>query len=203
MIDEYSWWQKLRFCSTTTVLYALTLLFAVAVLHPRGLLANARPVAYIKPQPAVHTAPAPAVVAISGIPDRIVIPSENVDLTVVVGYYVSSVAAWTLSGYDAEYANTSSPANNIGGNTFIYGHNNDYVFGALRHVTPTVGATALLYTTNGHIFAYNFVSVTSVAPDDVTALDYAGPPIMTIQTCTGSLNEWRTLYRFDFSKVVQ
>jgi LPXTG-site transpeptidase (sortase) family protein len=199
-MNEYSWLQKFRFCTTTTALYALTVVFGIYILHSPGVLASARPIAYHQPAKPI----APAVTLVSGIPNRIVIPSENVDLTVVEGYYVSSVAAWTLSGFDAEFADTSSPANNIGGNTFIYGHNNDYVFGALRHNTPAVGAEALLYTTNGHVFAYTFVSVSSVGPDDVAALDYSGsPPIMTIQTCTGSLNEWRTLYRFDFSKVVQ
>ena len=97
----------------------------------------------------------------------------------------------------------SSLANNAGGDTFIYGHNNDFVFGALRHNTPQPNALALIYTDNGHIFSYSFQSVTSVAPNDVSALDYRGRPIMTIQTCTGSLNEWRTMYKFDFVGVLQ
>jgi hypothetical protein len=27
--------------------------------------------------------------------------------------------------------------------------------------------------------------------------------MLTIQTCTGSLNEWRTMYRFHFTELVQ
>jgi len=202
MVSVHSWAQKARFYANVVVLYGVTMLFVVYALHPNGLFANTQAVAYIRVAKKTSI-PEPHVNLIAGIPVRISIPSENVNLTVVEGYYVPAVAAWTLSGYDAEYANTSSLANNVGGNTFIYGHNNDYVFGALRHVTPAVGAAALVYTSNGHIFQYNFQSVISVAPYDVAALNYSGPPIMTIQTCTGSLNQWRTLFRFTFDKVIQ
>jgi LPXTG-site transpeptidase (sortase) family protein len=142
-------------------------------------------------------------VLVSGLPDRITIPASGVDLTVIPGYYDSSTDSWTLSGYDAQFAMISALANNEAGQTFIYGHNNDYVFGALRHVTPSVGAQAFVYTTNNHIFAYNFTSVQSVGPNDVSILNYSGSPSLLIQTCTGSLNEWRTEYTFAFNKVVQ
>jgi sortase (surface protein transpeptidase) len=96
----------------------------------------------------------------------------------------------------------SAVANNTSGDTFIYGHNNDYVFGAFRHITPTPGATAFVYTANGHIFDYTFDSSLNLSPDDTSILTYQGPPVLTIQTCTGSVNEWRTMYRFNFDKVV-
>jgi sortase (surface protein transpeptidase) len=145
----------------------------------------------------------PMVPVVSGQPDRITIPSEAVDLPVIPGIYDQATDSWTLSGYEAQFATVSTPANNIGGETFIYGHNNDYVFGALRHVTPSIGAEAFVYTDNGHIFAYTFERTWSVGPYDVSTLDYRGPPVLLIQTCTGSLNEWRTMYFFTFEKVVQ
>jgi LPXTG-site transpeptidase (sortase) family protein len=143
------------------------------------------------------------VVETSGQPDRITIPSEDLDLPVIPGAYDPSTDSWTLSGYKAQFATASAPANNVGGETFIYGHNNDYVFGALRHVTPSVGAEAFVYTTNGHEFAYSFQKTWSVGPYDVSTLHYQGPPILLIQTCTGSFNELRTMYLFNFEKVVQ
>jgi hypothetical protein len=96
----------------------------------------------------------------------------------------------------------SALANNAAGETFVYGHNNDFVFGSLRHKTPAIGSVALLYTDNGHIFEYHFSAVTSLSPSDTSVLDYSGTPILLIQTCTGSLNEWRTEYTFQFYKVI-
>lgn len=156
------------------------------------------------PSQKVRTQPtAPAVKRIAGEPVRITIPSESVDLPIVPGAYDPSTDSWTLYGYKAQFATVSAPANNIGGETFIYGHNNDYVFGALRHVTPSVGAEAFLYTNNNHVFAYTFEKSWSVGPYDVGTLDYQGPPVLLIQTCTGSFNELRTMYLFNFEKVMQ
>lgn len=144
-----------------------------------------------------------AVPLIAGTPIRVVIPSRYVDLPVIPGTYDKATDSWTLSGYDAQFATASEPANNIGGETFIYGHNNDYVFGALRHATPDAGAEAIIYTSNGHEFAYRFEKTWSVGPYDVATLSYQGPPVLLIQTCTGSFNELRTMYVFAFEKVIQ
>lgn len=203
MHDEHAWTQKVRFFGNAATLYLLTIVcawYAVQPLHPFD---HTRNVALTKTAQTPHLPAAPKIKLISGRPVRIVIPSESVDLPLDPGYYDSATDSWTLSGYRAQFAMMSTLANNQGGETFIYGHNNDYVFGALRHVTPSVGAEALLYASNGHIFAYKFVSVKSLAPSDVSILNYQGPPILTIQTCTGSLNEWRTMYQFTFDKVVQ
>src|SRR5579884_3922370 len=68
----------------------------------------------------------PKVVEINGMPDRLVIPNSNVDLTVIPGYYYPETDSWTLSGYDAQFAMMSTLPNNVAGQTFIYGHNNNY-----------------------------------------------------------------------------
>jgi hypothetical protein len=201
---EHSLLQKVRFCTNIGVVYLLTIAFAWYAIHPTPAFKLASATIIQKP----HVPAASAIQVISGLPDRIVIPGSSwnglvVDLPVDPGYYDPTTGTWTLSGYRAQFAMFSSLANNIGGETYIYGHNNDYVFGALRHVTPAVGSIALLYTTNGHIFSYTFVSASNVAPDVTSVLNYQGPPIMTIQTCTGSFNEVRTLYRYNFQKVVQ
>jgi hypothetical protein len=201
-----SWLQKARYGANLGAIYLLTIAFAWYAVHPHTTFKS---VAITKAEQRPHLIAAkPGVTEISGLPIRIVIPGSSwnglvVDLPVDQGYYDSASNSWTLSGRHAQFAMVSSLANNVGGDTYIYGHNNDYVFGALRHVTPTVGAIALLYTSNGHIFSYKFVSATNVAPDITSVLKYQGPPIMTIQTCTGSLNEVRTLYRYAFDKVVQ
>lgn len=205
MHGEPSWFQKVRFCTNVGAIYLLTIAFAWYAVHPQPAWQT---VAITKTSQTPHLPAAPAVKIISGQPVEIVIPGsawngKSVDLPVDPGYYDAATDSWTLSGYRAQFAMISSLANNVGGDTYIYGHNNNDVFGALRHVTPTVGSTALIYTSNGHIFAYSFVSASNVAPDITSVLDYNGPPIMTIQTCTGSFNEVRTLYKYSFDRVVQ
>jgi len=200
MQNELSLIRKVRFVVNVAGWYLLTAVIAWAVLHPAPRI-QVRYAAY-KTVPAI-----PAIKVVSGIPVRIVIPDSSyqgqvVDLPVDKGYY-DPANGWTLSGYHAQYMTISSPANNYSGQTFIYGHNNDFVFGALRHTTPSPGAQALIYADNGHVFSYSFVSATDVAPDYTAVLGYHGPPILTIQTCTGSFNEVRTLYTFEFDKVVQ
>lgn len=194
--------QKLRFYSQLVVVYALTLLVGWFAVRPHHAFASNQAQLSRQQQlphvPVIAHAP-----AVSGRPVRIVIPNSGIDLPVDEGFYNSADGSWTLSGYHAQFAMISTLANNRAGETFIYGHNNNYVFGALRHVTPAAGALALLYTDNGHIFAYTFTAANSVGPDDVSTLAYNGPPVLVIQTCTGSLNEWRTMYHFNFDKVVQ
>lgn len=183
------------------LLYVMTLaMIGFAVSTPS---VAARPILPPTPVPARVQPTAPKIVVISGEPNRVTIPSEQLDLPVVPGTYDPATDSWTLNGYLAQFATVSAPANNVGGETFIYGHNNDYVFGALRHLTPSVGAAAFVYSTNGHEFAYTFVKSWSVGPYDVNTLDYQGPPVLLIQTCTGSLNQYRTMYLFTFERVIQ
>ncbi len=202
MVIRYLSGGKASFYVKAAAVYLLTIVFLWYIVRPASSLAQSRIVSITKPSIPAHSY-IEKVPLVSGIPTQIVIPSESVNLPIDEGYYNASNATWTLSGYKTQFAMSSALANNLNGETFIYGHNNDYVFGALRHHTPQVGSTALLYTSNGHIFSYIFESSMSVSPSDVAVLDYAGPPILIIQTCTGSLNEWRTMYKFDFYKVMQ
>lgn len=204
---EHSVRQKVRFCANIGIIYLLTICFAWYALKPVfGVkLVSATTIAQ---RPHVPARVKPSFQIVSGLPNRIVIPDSSwdgrvVDLPIDPGYYDAATDTWTLSGYRAQFVMFSSLPNNYIGETYIYGHNNDYVFGALRHVTPAVGSTALLYTTNGHIFSYTFNHATSIGPDVTSVLTYTGRPIMVIQTCTGSFNEVRTLYYYDFQKVLQ
>jgi LPXTG-site transpeptidase (sortase) family protein len=192
--------KKVRFFGTSGILYVLSIVCVWYAARPLQPVA-AQVVSFKGTPSAVQSASGADLVV--GRPNRIVIPSEDVDLPVDQGFYDSADASWTLNGYRAQFDMASSPANNYGGETFIYGHNNDYVFGALRHHAPAPGALALLYTVNGHVFAYRFTRSWSLTPDDVSVLNYQGSPVLLIQTCTGSLNEWRTMYLFTFDKVVK
>jgi len=136
---------------------------------------------------------------ISGIPVRIVISPLYIDLPVDKGVYDPSTDTWTLHDLRAYYAVYSSPANNISGNTFLYGHNNYQTLGAIKSITP--GTIAQLYTDNGHVFDYSFDSYSFVEPNDLSVFNYQGKPLLTVQTCTGVWNETRGMFKFNFVKV--
>jgi hypothetical protein len=198
MSNGHWWVRKTSYYLRLGFIYALSIAFAVLCLSPSSSASTTnRHIIQVPLKPNSN-----GTVAITGRPVRLVIPGSSIDIPVDEGYYNPSDATWTLSGFHAQFDMDSTLANNITGETFIYGHNNDFVFGALRHVTPQQGAVAMLYTSNGHIMEYAFQKSYSVAPNDTTVLNYAGTPTLTIQTCTGSLNEWRTMFEFQFEKVL-
>ncbi|HSX29511.1 MAG TPA: sortase [Candidatus Saccharimonadales bacterium] len=139
-------------------------------------------------------APAPQKL-ITGKPVRIIIPSLNIDLPVIDGYYNAQRQQWTLTSDKAQYATMTSPANNAGGNTFIYGHNRKGVFNTLNQIK--VGDTVTLTTDNGHTFTYSFRGALETIPTDDSLFHYQGKPILTVQTCSGVWYQNRQLFTFD------
>lgn len=175
---------------------------AISAYAPRSIVLAKEPIVTTEPQKAepLKAAP-PAFIPISGKPVRLVIPDSNIDLPIDEGFYNETDGSWTLSDFHLQYAMMTMLANNHTGNTFIYGHATDRVLGTLTRQTPTVGSLAQVYTDNGHIFTYKFQSSRSLTPDDTSIFSYSGPPILTVQTCTGSVSEWRTMFTFTFEKV--
>jgi LPXTG-site transpeptidase (sortase) family protein len=189
--------RKARYYSSVAILYLLTLLFAFGAFRPLTSSHNVAaatnlPVELIKADSSTQT--------IAGKPIRIVIPDVGIDLPIDEGRYNPVDGSWSLSGYHAQFAMMTPEANNNTGNTFIYGHNNKYVFGPIKKITP--GSIAQVYTDSGRIFSYIFESTYAVAPDDTSVLDYQGPSILTVQTCSGAWNEQRQMYVFKFDKVI-
>lgn len=137
---------------------------------------------------------------ISGKPNKLIIDSVGINIDVVDGYYNSANGDWTLSENKAHYALMTPEANNMAGNTFIYGHNNKAVFEKLVNIAPNENAQIL--TDNGKVFNYQLKEVKDVKPADVSLFEYQGPSILTVQTCTGTWYEKRTLYIFEFKEVV-
>lgn len=189
---------KGRFYASVLLLYVATI-GGMWYIGQVNNLPQAQPVAAISPvKPPL---PTPTFVLVSGKPVRIVIPDSGIDLPVTDGYYNPADGSWTLSEDHAQFAMMSFLANNLSGSTFIYGHGTDAVFGRLGAVTPAIGAIATVYTDNGHVLNYKFESMRNLTPNDTSALSYTGPSILTIQTCTGSFSEWRSMFQFRFSGV--
>jgi hypothetical protein len=197
MAGRSSSFKKLRFYVSVSAVYALTLLFAAHLMTDAGLM-HKQP-HYIQYQPRVPVVLTKAIVITAGKPVRVVVPSIGIDLPIDEGNYDEANHTWTLSGYRAQFAVASVVANDYGGNTFIYGHNNPSVFGKLKLMAP--GAAVQLYTDNGYVFNYVYTSYADLQPDDGSVFKYEGPPTVTIQTCSGSWNELRRMYHFDFKEV--
>ena len=191
--------KKLKFSSSVTILYGVTLLLLwqslVPVISPNNskVQAQASIITYVQP-------PKPVVINIlSGIPVHINIPELRINKPVLPGAYDSTTNSWVVSDSGVHFAEPSSPANDHAGNTLIYGHNNKWTFGPLMHLTP--GDIVEVTTDNNLKFTYVYKNVINFEPTDTSIFDYKGLPKLSLQTCTGWLNQIRSLYQFDFVKV--
>ncbi|MBI2009014.1 sortase [Candidatus Saccharibacteria bacterium] len=182
---------KARYISSVTIVYGVTLLFAWFIINP-GVIQQSK----VQALPSAPIPNSPYKKIMAGLPARIVLPDLGIDLPIDPGFYNPADKSWTLSGYRTHYAMVTTLPNNHDGNTFIYGHNNKYVFGPVKSIQP--GQKALVYTQNNYIFTYSYVSTVGVEPDDTSVFDYSGPPILTIQTCSGNWNEVRQMYTFKY-----
>lgn len=134
----------------------------------------------------------------NGKPIQIKIKSLGINLPVTDGEYNEQTGAWTLSDTHANYAVMSTPANNQGGSTFIYGHYKEGVFDNLHDLTA--GDKAVLITDNGYKFTYVFRSSHVVDPYNGSLLNYRGKPILHLQTCSGAWMQNRQIFVLDFVK---
>ena len=147
-----------------------------------------------------QVASAPAQATIEGQPNHITIPSLHMSLPVINGYYSTYTKEWTLTLSEVQYATITPPPNNASGNTFLYGHYRPEVFYYLHNIA--IGADAIVTTTNGHTFTYQLTKVTVVNPNDDSLFTYKGPPILTLQTCTGAFFQYRQLFTFKLIEAV-
>lgn len=138
---------------------------------------------------------------ITGVPERIVVPSVGIDQAVHPGIYDSTSMTWTVDSTAAFHATTTVPVNNTNGATLIYGHAEWGIFGRLPEVGP--GAEAYVYTPEGYQFMYVYESSRQVDPTDVSALTSLGSPKLLLQTCSGPFNVYRTLVTFSLKGVVR
>lgn len=136
----------------------------------------------------------PAKATVSGMPSHIDLPGVGISIDVAPGYYNKKSQTWTLSINKAQYATITPQPNDGGGNTFIYGHNRLEVFYKLLRVKQ--GDKAIITTSNKHKFTYSMVSRKDTSPTDSSLFKYQGPPILTLQTCSGFWYQNRSLFVF-------
>lgn len=133
---------------------------------------------------------------ITGHPVSINVPSVGINIPVIDGYYNSKNKEWTLSLDKAQFATPTVLPNNIKGNTFIYGHFRWGVFYTLPKIKA--GEEAFITTDNGYQFKYRFYTTYATQPTDSSVLHYEGPPMLTLQTCSGTWYQNRQMYLFSY-----
>jgi sortase (surface protein transpeptidase) len=197
--------QKIRYVSAVATVYIMTIGIIGYALSPALLPSTTVYADTKKSEQLPHKPATPRFVVVSGKPVRVTIPDYGIDLPVDEGFYNPADGSWTLSETHAQFAMISVLANNFGGNTFVYGHGTDAVFGKIGTAPPPVGTVAKIYTDNNHVFVYTLKDVRNLTPNDTSVLDNVsvGPPTLTIQTCTGTFSEWRTMFRFGFERLEQ
>jgi len=156
------------------------------------------------PTPKVTKTPAstPAKPVISGHPNSISFPSVDINnVPVVNGYYNAKTETWNLGLSTAQWGVMTPEPNDNSGNTYIYGHYRPAVFAYLHHIA--IGAQAYITTDNGYTFTYTLEQEITVNPSDTDLFNYQGPPILTVQTCTGTWFQNRQLFIFKFDSVTK
>jgi LPXTG-site transpeptidase (sortase) family protein len=137
---------------------------------------------------------------ITGKPVRLVVPSLQIDISIIDGTYNQQSGTWTLTNDKAQFASVTALPNNEKGNTYIYGHALPKVFASLHKMSAK--AAAIIYTDNGHEFTYEYRSMAETTPKDTSALAVQdGIPTLSLQTCSGMWYQNRQIYSFDFVSV--
>lgn len=133
---------------------------------------------------------------IKGVPNRILVPRFSIDLPVVAQSYSPVTKTWPVASGVANYATESAQVNNTLGETLIYGHNNRKVFGPILGMEK--GDKVYVYTDNGHIFKYEFVSSEDITPRKTEIIEtMAKAPVgLKLITCDGPNFEYRHLMSF-------
>lgn len=133
---------------------------------------------------------------ISGVPNRIIVPSLSIDLPVLTQSYSDVAKTWPVSRSEANYASNTAPINNSAGETLIYGHNTRSVFGPLLDLKPD--SLVYVYTDNGHIFKYIYKSSQDVTPTKLSIFEdmATAPAGLKLITCNGPYFEYRHLMSF-------
>lgn len=139
----------------------------------------------------------PPVPYAAGHPVRLEVPSVGVSLPIIDGAYDKSTNTWILSNDKVQFDTASKRPNSREGNTFIYGHATNWVFGPLLKIQPD--ALAYVTTDNGFVIAYKLTGHEVVNPTDTSVLEYSGPSRLMLQTCTGpTLSEFRQMFYFSY-----
>jgi LPXTG-site transpeptidase (sortase) family protein len=143
----------------------------------------------------------PAETPITGKPARIIAERAGINLPIVNGIYNTKTNEWVVKDGVGNFATVTRQLSNQAGTTLIYGHNNSYTFGRLNSLTN--GDEVIVYSQEGHIFKYKFVSAEDVKPDDVSVFqNLDGKPMLKLLTCSGTWFQNRHIITLSLEQAV-
>jgi LPXTG-site transpeptidase (sortase) family protein len=129
-------------------------------------------------------------------PVSLQVSSIDLNLPIEKGYYNKNTQQWNISTTSAFWSVMTSKPNNKEGITFIYGHNRSSVFSKLGKMQE--GSIATVTTEDGKTHNYRLKYSFTTNPEDSSILNYQGPPILALQTCSGATFQNRTIYVFEY-----
>lgn len=135
----------------------------------------------------------------TGRPVQLQVLDVGISVPVKDGYYNRQTQQWTLTRDSAQYAVMTPKPNENSGMTFIYGHNRKAVFSRLLGAKK--GSVAVVTTDSNQRYTYRLKYSFTTSPTDSGFLRSDGPPLLTLQTCSGANFENRTLFVYELVGV--
>lgn len=119
-------------------------------------------------------------------PIRIAIPAVGINLPIFISAVVNNV--WQTTDLGASYL-TSSPLPGNKGNSIVYAHNWESLFGPLQNAK--VGQEVIITYPNGTKKTFVIAYTSIVSPDQSTILAPSNDERITLYTCTGLFDSHR------------
>ena len=123
-------------------------------------------------------------------PQWISIPNSKINAQIAAGGYKEG--KWVLDDNFALYLPTSDKLGQ-GGNTILYAHSRDKLFGNLKKVS--IGDQVILGDANGKIYNYSIYSMEYVRPYQMEKIDTNLKDTVTLFTCDGWFDEKRLVVK--------
>ena len=129
-----------------------------------------------------------------GIPTQIEIPSLDVRMPVAVGTYSTKNDSWNISDNSAFFAQESASLMSDVGNTVLYAHNKQSLFGQLTRLRA--GDAVIITDSNRKTAVFTLTSKSEVNPRDTSVFNSTDTYQLVLVTCSGYFDEKRMLFYF-------
>ncbi len=130
----------------------------------------------------------------NSIPAALSIPNIQLEVLIEDGQYDQESDSWNISDSFAYYAKESQPLSSKLGNTVIYAHNKNHLFGNLRDLSP--GDTAEIIDANGFSYQFTYQTNIETSPKDTSVFYSDDFHQLVLITCSGFFDQYRSLYFF-------
>ncbi len=133
-------------------------------------------------------------------PAELSIPRISLYKSIEPGIYDTTQDKWNVSADHPHFATVSMQPNIFGGNTVIYAHNSDDLFGHLDKLQSD--DTVQVKLKNGKTFIYEYSSSKEVSPLDVSIFTNNGSHQLVLLTCTGKKNSMRRVVFLNLKSTI-